>query len=136
MPDNTNISNDLFMAINLASKHFGTDEEFNEKNLGLGIGKRLKDNQSIAAGGYRNSIDKNSFYAEYSKDKKFKISDMDVLLGLSAGLVSGYTDSVIPYLTPTLSVGKDGKNMKLRYIPKIEDVTPHVLGLQFEMPIK
>ena len=129
-------SENYFLITNLASKHFNTQQKFNENNLGIGIGLQLPRNRSLQIGTFRNSINRDSLYLDYNKSFPYKKMGHEYSPGISAGVTTGYLDFPVPYITPTFGVGKNGFNLIFRYIPSIEGVTPSMLGLQAEIPIK
>ena len=127
--------NNYSIVLNLASKHnVQGQNQYNENNRGIGIRRALENNRSIGGGYYKNSINNDSLYLDYNKSWPFH-AGLDFSPGISAGLVTGYRPYPVPYLTPTLGIGLRGYNATLRYIPKIDGVTPEVIGLQFEIPI-
>lgn len=137
------------LILNIGSRHNGTEssqsnretgeekstrKKYNEDNKGIGLKYRLKNNKSVEGGYYKNSLDKDTFYIEQNKSFPFRLGKLKVSPGLSLGAATGYKDGLVPYLTPTLEVGNKYK-LRLRYIPKIEGVTPEVYGLQAEFPL-
>lgn len=80
------VASDLHYNIHLGSVHINAEQEYNERNPGLGI-----DYRTWIAGVYRNSLDNVSVYA----GKSFELSQH---FGIKAGLVTGYDDPVSPMI--------------------------------------
>ena len=116
----------LRLSINGKSKH---GNEFpapsggwNETNPGLGIGYEwAKDKiiKEIVAGYYKNSLNKNTGYVGGSYRKRFG-NDYYLDAGLSGGaLIGGYDIPVVPFMAPSLSIGKKGLgSLNFMYAPK------------------
>ena len=113
--------------IHVGSKHFGTTTKYNEQNWGLGLSKEYGDNYVISIGAYKNSINNTSVYATGTvQTAKYNF----IRLGLEAGLVTGYTDTVSPLIAPIVKVYlNDNITLNGRFIPAIEYITPAVASL-------
>jgi len=105
-----------------------TDRSYNEKNFGQGLGLRFGDDlvKELALGMYKNSINKDSKYADFSIHKR--ISDY-ILGGFGAGMVTGYGEDM-PYILPSLRIGNKDYEANLRYAPKT-NINPEVWMLNF-----
>lgn len=73
-----NAQHDFSVSVHLASQHIGTAEEYNEKNLGMGV-----ERNNWTAGFYKNSLSNHSLYL----GRVFEINDY---AGIKAGVVTGY----------------------------------------------
>lgn len=111
------------------------DRTYNERNIGYGLSARLNPKDRIvhelALGKYKNSINKNSNYLDYSIHKK--IAD-GLMLGAGMGAVTGYGDAT-PYILPSLKYELDDYNVNLRYAPKTS-VNPEVWMMNFGYRLK
>lgn len=119
--------------VHLLSKHPGNPGKYNESNPGLGIRLGLRDGY-LGFGGYKNSLDKNSLYAGYGNT----LGSLGPLsLGYNAGVISGYNDSIVPFLIPELKYRGNGWNALLNFIPPVKmgdkQVDP-AIGLSFGIP--
>jgi len=128
--------------LNLASQHFGGEDEFlgadgdfNEFNPGLGVEVQWQPRHAVAAGYFRNSLDADSFYALYHYTPlqfgRF------VRVGAMAGVVTGYEGYNDGGLAPAggvvAKIEGERIGVNLIYLPYIERITPHTLGLQFKL---
>ena len=130
-------SSSLYLDINGKSKHLNTDDSFNEDNKGFGI-TATKGNDLVKilmAGGYKNSYDKNTYYAGGGLAKRFGNKNyLDI--GAVGGLVTGYNDSVSPMAAALLSLGKkDIARLNLMYTPKYQE-SPATLMMNLGIPFK
>ena len=88
-----------YLVLNLASYHTIEDEEFNERNAGLGFLT-----QGVEVGFYKNSYYDTSVYI--SQNKNFKVTE-NVQFRIQFGLATGYEYPVIPLLIPKVVVGNE-----------------------------
>lgn len=103
------------LAIHLLSNHLGA-EGYNEQNPGLGV--RLGSGDwYAAAGGYKNSLGRDSVYAGGGKTLG-RMGPVD--LNLNGGLVTGYDLPVAPYLSPELALKIGKARVMLNYIPRVK----------------
>jgi hypothetical protein len=121
----------------VASQHINPKKDFNDFNPGLGAECWVNQNWAVTAGGFRNSLDKPSFYGGglWSPDL---VTWSYVRIAVMAGLISGYNygvwgigghHSVGPVIAPIIMthVGKFGLNLIL--IPPIPaDQLPATIG--------
>lgn len=125
------------------SHHFGQrsywdkDEQqqrpWNEVNLGGGLEYRLNHRFHLAAGTYRNSIHRQSFYVGVGIESG---DNKTVGFGLEGGLITGYEIPVVPSLIPYVRFGeRDGVNLKVMAIPPVKNLTPAVVALQLRVPL-
>jgi hypothetical protein len=104
------------MAVHVSSRHFNRDAGYNENNAGLGLKWRKPDGTLfVTLGTYRNSLDKTSAYSGAGGD--WQISG-PLRLRVTAGLVTGYEMSVVPFVFPELLVGRK-TGVALGYAPRI-----------------
>ncbi|TBR11528.1 MAG: hypothetical protein EPO46_06250 [Lysobacter sp.] len=128
--------------VNLASYHLGNTSDFlapgqrfNQENYGAGVEVQWQPRHAVSAGYYRNSVDRDSYYALYHYTPlRF---GRYVRVGGMAGLVTGYPGYNDGGLAPAggLVAKIEGRRagVNLIYLPKIAGVTPHTLGLQFKL---
>jgi hypothetical protein len=121
----------------VASYHINPKEHFNEFNPGLGAECWLNNNWAITAGGFRNSLDRPSWYGGGLWSPDF-LTWSYVRVGVMAGVISGYNygvwgwggnHSVGPVVAPIVMTqyGKFGINFIL--IPPIpSDNLPATIG--------
>lgn len=122
-----------FMSYHLDRKQTH-ERNFREQNYGIGIEHKLSENSSISAGYYRNSIDKDSFYAAYAY-QPLKVGPVKV--GAMAGVVTGYhlnNGGPIPMVLPLASIEGKRMGVNLTYVPKLKDVSS-VVALQFKFAL-
>lgn len=128
--------------LNLASYHLGDEtdflppgQRFNQENWGAGIEVQWQSRHAVSAGYYRNSVDRDSFYALYHYTP-WQFGE-HIRVGGMAGVVTGYPGyndggpAPAGGLVAKIEHGRVGVN--LVYLPYIRDVTPHTLGLQFKL---
>ena len=120
-----------------ASYHINADKHFNEFNPGLGLECWVNNNWAITGGGFRNSLDRPSWYGGglWSPDL---LTWSYVRVGVMAGVISGYNygvwgiggnHAVGPVIAPLIMThyGKLGINFIL--IPPIpSDDLPATIG--------
>jgi Antimicrobial peptide resistance and lipid A acylation protein PagP. len=107
------------------------ERNFREQNYGIGLEHKLSENSSVSVGYYRNSIDKDSYYAAYAYQP---LKAGPVKIGALAGVVTGYplnNGGPIPMLLPLASIEGKRMGVNLTYVPKLKDVSS-VLALQFK----
>lgn len=128
--------------LNLVSHHFGDEEEFlaagedfNQENWGAGVELQWKPRHAASAGYYRNSVDEDSWYALYHYTP-LQLGRY-VRVGGMVGAVTGYPGYNDGGLAPAggLVAKIEGARLGLNliYLPRIADVTPDTLGLQFKL---
>ena len=129
--------------LNLASSHLGNDDEeflgpdrhFNQENWGAGVEVQWQPRHAVSAGYFRNSVDEDSFYALYHYTP-LQLGRY-VRVGGMAGVVTGYPGYNDGGLGPAgglvAKIEGDRVGVNLIYLPRISDVTPNTLGLQFKL---
>lgn len=109
------------------SKHFGTDEKFNEDNAGIGYISP----DGWLAGYYKNSLGKPSFYG----GKEFRTNLLgDISHGLDAGLIAGLVSGyggINALALPELMYHRGDSEYALGFVPPVKNVTPATLALQY-----
>ena len=114
------VEGDKSLVVNGASRHFDSPVQMNERNHGFGI-LAEKEGKYLTAGGYKNSEDKNSYYAGGGVKKRYG-NDYYIEPGVLAGVVSGYKNAVTPMVLPTLGVGKKNVGaLNFMYTPETRD---------------
>ncbi len=101
-----------YLTVTLASYHFNRDRQYNERNFGLGIERRLSDDWSVSTGFYKNSFYRDSLYALASYTSA-RLAGWR--LGVVFGGVTGYNDGLCPWVTglATRDFGGFGINVVL-----------------------
>jgi len=127
-----------FLDINGLAKHTDTDYPYNERNYGLGISREKEKNKwvnSLAAGMYKNSFYKPSYYAGGSLARRFGDKYyMDI--GAMGGLITGYDKKLSPMAAAALTLGKKGTGrINLMYVPKNKKTNALYL-MNLGIPIK
>lgn len=128
--------------VNLVSYHLEDADEFlgpggnfNQENWGAGVEVQWQPRHAVSAGYYRNSVDEDSFYALYHYTP-LQLGRF-VRLGGMAGVVTGYPGYNDGGLAPAggLVAKVEGQRVgvNLIYLPKIPDVTPNTVALQFKL---
>lgn len=128
--------------VNLVSHHFGDEddflaegEDFNQSNYGLGVEVQWQPRHAVSAGYYRNSVDEDSYYALYHYTP-LALGPF-VRFGGMLGVVTGYPGYNDGGAGPAAGlVAKiEGRRVgaNLIYLPRVSEVTPHTLGLQFKV---
>lgn len=93
------LAGDFRLDVNLASKHFveapDALQEYNERNLGLGLEYRFGTKYHFIAGQYANSINRESYYAGFGRLLKSGSTEYfwsNYEIGVELGLANGYKD--------------------------------------------
>ena len=141
MADSDIKASQYYLDINGLSKHLGSDVKYNERNYGAGLTlEDITSNnlvRSLTAGGYKNSNNRNSYYAAAGLGKRFPLSrNVSADLGVMAGGISGYGDGISPALMPTASLTiEDIMKLRLLYAMETES-NPSVLMMNLGIPFK
>jgi hypothetical protein len=128
--------------VNLVSYHLGGEDEFlapgesfNQENWGGGLEVQWKPRHAVSAGYYRNSVDEDSLYALYHYTP-LELGRL-VRVGGMVGVVTGYPGYNDGGLAPAgglvAKVEGDRVGVNVIYLPRIADVTPHTVALQFKL---
>jgi hypothetical protein len=132
----------LYLDINGLSKHLGSDETYNERNIGAGLTyerRKLGSDlvKALTAGGYKNSYNDNSFYVGGGLAKRFDLGKrLYADVGGVAGLVTGYEGGVNPMAMPMVGLGlKDLWKLRLMYAPETEK-NPSTMIMNLGIPIR
>lgn len=125
------------------SKDRPDGEKYNENNYGASLIYEWKDDENerlkkyITGGLYKNSLDKDSyFFGGGIKNRLLGNDDAYLDAGVIGGLITGYNDSVIPALMPTLSIGKGPVGLNLMYVPEIDGLVPEIFMLNSQLKLK
>jgi hypothetical protein len=130
-------ANDVYVDVNVASKHLYTDKDgrLNQRNFGVGITYKATDTKSYKMGYFKNSYSKTSAYGliDYSID----LSD-NIIIGVTGGLVTGYNNTNGEYAEIV-------DNVQIMMLPHVDvkfsnfvvmmGVTPKLLTLQLQYKI-
>jgi hypothetical protein len=128
--------------VNLVSYHLGDEDEFlaagesfNQENWGAGVELQWQPRHAASAGYYRNSVDEDSWYALYHYTPLQLGRHLRV--GGMAGVVTGYPGyndgGIAPAGGLVAKLEGDRVGMNLIYLPKISNITPNTLALQFKL---
>lgn len=126
---------DYWLDLHGASKHISPEEEYNEKNLGMGVTYKWDDGRkSLTGGTYRNSYGRPTLYFGGGIDKYFNTPIGKLGAGIVGGIGTGYTSGITPMLLPRLSIGNDNARTSLLVAPEIKDLNPltFMLSTQFK----
>ncbi len=130
---------DLWLDVNLTSKHLYTDytTDLNQRNFGLGLTYNLKEKTALKVGFYENSFKKLSTYAMADVSTGFWTKYTKI--GISGGLVTGYAHTNGQY-------AQIYNNVQIMVLPHIDvvinnfsvdvGVLPKVLTLQVQYKIR
>lgn len=131
---------DLLLEINGLSKHFNTDEKFNENNKGLGLQYQWTDEdliKMIKLGQYLNSLGRNSNYAALGAKKRLYNGDnWHIDAGGLFGGITGYGNGITPAALPLLSIGNGAFGVNIMASPAIKGYTPATVMFNTEIPLK
>jgi len=119
-----------WLSFTLASHHFQSPTELEERNWGIGIEHTLQDSDwREIAGIYRNSFRRTSVYAGavYSPLRFSHIS-----VGLMGGIFTGYDREITPVLAPVISWEWRRIGINLMIVPSYKDFQG-VAALQFKV---
>lgn len=130
--------------VNLGSQHFGGEDEFlpegerfNEFNPGVGIEVQWQPRHGVAAGYFRNSVDRDSLYALYHYTPL--AFGRHLRIGGMVGAVTGYPGyndgGIAPAGGLIAKLERERIGVNLIVLPRIRNVTPTTLGLQFKLRI-
>ncbi len=128
--------------LNLGSTHFGGEEEFlpagenfNEFNPGIGVEVQWQPRHAVAVGYFLNSVDEDSLYALYHYTP-LQLGRF-VRVGGMVGVVTGYPGYNDGGIAPgggfIAKIEGERVGANLIFLPRITDVTPNTLGLQFKL---
>ncbi|MDI1226879.1 MAG: hypothetical protein PSY14_04255 [bacterium] len=134
---------DVTAVISGLSHHFGQrsywdengqNRKWNETNYGAGLEYQLSKHFYVAAGGYKNSIHRASFYGGVGAETN---GGKPLGLGIEAGLITGYEIPVVPSVIPYVRIGSRNApvNLKINVIPPIKGLTPAVVAVQARFKI-
>lgn len=102
--------------------HHANSASYNEANYGVGIRHYVEKDRYFTVGTYENSEYTRSNYVGYGAD----FGSGDFKLGLSAGIVTGYSSlPVVPYLVPSLRY----KRLSLMFVVYPEPVVHFTIDL-------
>lgn len=109
--------------------HVGSHHFPNEGRNNFNPGAYVKFDNGATFGGYRNTINKATFYAGYSVE--FGPLGVSLLAATGYKELTGYT--ITPMIVPSLKLPSVwGVSPRLSYIPKAEKAKSHVLHLSIE----
>ena len=107
------------------SKHIGSNQQFNEQNSGLGY----RSPEGWMIGGYKNSLNRPSFYA--GKEFQADIIPNKLAAALMVGGVTGYDRPINPLALPALVYQMDqDRALAAAFVPPVKGVTPATIALQ------
>lgn len=120
----------LWLSPGLSSYHADRGPKYNENNSGLGAEYDLSPRAKVAAGMFRNSVDRDSRYLGMALLGQPLDSVEGLRAGLLAGGINGYPamrqGGFFPMIAPMLSY--EGKNVGLNVLglPKVGNISPVV----------
>lgn len=144
---------EVFLDINGASKHSkdtysyrGVKQEYNSRNVGLGLTADLNKYFALSGGFYDNSYDRLSGYAGVTLKYDLLYGDFRVTPGVTVGLATGYKNTPVhasllqPTLIASVRVTWRGVGFTAGYMPAAnmaEGIDPvSVVTLQANVQIK
>ena len=124
-----------------ASKHFNTDQEFNENNRGVGLQYQWDGDNNLIhllkGGQYLNSLNNDSKYLAYGLKKRLmEKNGWHLDAGGLFGGMTGYTDGITPAILPQLTIGNGAFGLNIMGTPEIPNFTPATLMFSTEIPLK
>jgi hypothetical protein len=130
----------LWVTTGFFSHHFSRDENFNERNTGLGIEYALSESSAIAIGHYDNSVRRASTYLHYVYTP---LELGPFRIGGAAGLLDGYpqlrggrfSPVVLPVATSTFKLFNYDAGINMTYIPTIAGHIKGAVAIQFKLRI-
>jgi hypothetical protein len=105
---------ETFITTMVRSYHFKRPTLYNEENYGLGIERTINENWRFSAGFYRNSQRNDSVYIGTIYTP---LNYRGFHAGVTLGVISGYNDSVVPAVFPTLIYEYKKVGMNLTIVP-------------------
>ncbi len=116
------------IGLHLGSQHFGNDTGQVMNNVNPGGYVEFKN--GLIIGGYRNSINRDSYYAGYN----YRFPAVGpVTPSVMGGVVTGYYKSPTLAIVPSLSVElAPGFEARVSYVPKVAATKVHALHLSIE----
>lgn len=109
---------ELSLQLSGKSHHIKPSEEYNEENYGAGITYQVK-NQYLAAGWYKNSLNRTTKYLMVGWRKDLIDGDGVFAPGIMIGGLTGYTDETATVVIPTLTFGYQPVKINLLILPAI-----------------
>lgn len=122
-------ADELWLTSGFLSKHDKAGR--NENNDGAGLELGLGEGWAVAAGQYRNSMNRDSRYAAAVWQPWAPVAH--VRLGGVVGVVSGYGQALTPLLLPALSVNTRYLGFNLLAIPSVGRVRSASVALQIKV---
>ncbi len=120
----------LWLSPGLQSYHTDRAAHYNENNRGFGAEYNLSSAAKIAAGMFRNSLDKDSRYAGLALLGQPVSSIAGLRAGALLGGITGYPDMnrgrLAPLIAPMLTYEGNNLGLNLTALPKIGPVSPVV----------
>ena len=118
------------LVINGRSYHIGSDYDWNENNIGVGIEYQFKQRSAwrkvAMANGFRDSNDSMSYMAGFGLHRRLyetdKMAGFHVYAGLNAFVMTredANGNRPFPGVLPSLSIGNRRFGMNLTYLPKV-----------------
>ena len=121
------------------SYHTSNRSRYNEDNPGFGLEAVVNPNWTIAAGNYRNSVERASTYlqAMWTPDvARTQVGAVRLSAGVAVGLVTGYPElrdgGAFPTLLPVASMTVGPVGLNLTYIPSVAGRADGAIALQFK----
>ena len=121
------------------SYHTSNRSRYNEDNPGIGVEAAVNTNWTIAAGNYRNSVERASTYlqAMWTPDvARTQLGAVRLSAGVAMGLVTGYPElrngDAFPTLLPVASMSVGPVGLNLTYIPSVAGRADGAIALQFK----
>lgn len=119
-----------WFTLNLLSHHLSKQPWMNEANPGFGFEKQLTSDVRGIGGVYKNTEGGTSLYGGINW-APLKMGPLK--LGFNAGLLTGYREHpILPAITPTLALEKDGWGVNLTFIPDPKEFKNSAVGLQLK----
>lgn len=124
---------ELSLQLSGKSHHINPSQEYNEQNYGAGITYQVKQ-QYLAAGFYKNSLNRTTEYLLAGWRKDLVDGDITVSPGVMIGGLTGYKDKAVIALAPTLTVGYQRVKLNTLILPAINGFDG-VIFMQLEITL-
>ena len=112
------------------SLHAKNPDRYNKRNLGLGYEKKIDRNWSVFAGGYQNSLYRDTLYVGGSYTPyNTSVSGLKLGVGVAGMIATGYSEKypLMPYASLFAKAEGEKYGLNVYWIPTI------VVGIQFKM---
>ncbi len=123
---------------------YGKNEEkkYNQNNLGVGLRYNFSNNFQLGGGYFKNSFDRDSFYAAIGAHYDFRSrTGLFLTPSLELGGATGYDDTPIdmdlaPLVVPSVTFGYRRTGFKVSFIPETTATESNILAFSLQIKLR